>query len=77
MENKKFENNINLYSDKTILKEHYKRLLVDMADQMATILADGKAIEVDRSRSGLKMYSFRRRHEIVQRQQNEATPSRE
>lgn len=51
-------------------KEFYKRLLVDMSDQMADLLANGKAIEVDRSRSGLKLYSFRRRHEIVQRQQN-------
>ena len=72
-----FKNSADLYDSKTMLKEYYKRLLVDMADQMATILADGKAIEVDHSRSGLKMYSFRRRHEIVQRQQNEATPSRE
>lgn len=71
-----FKNSVNLHGSKTMLKEYYKRLLVDMADQMATILAYGKAIEVDHSRSGLKMYSFRRRHEIVQRQQNEATPDR-
>lgn len=38
-----------------------------MNDQMADLLANGKAIEIDRSRSGLKMYSFRRRHEIVQK----------
>lgn len=57
-------------------KEFYKKLLVGMSDQMADILANGKAIEIDHSRSGLKMYSFRRRHEIVQRQQNEATPDR-
>lgn len=71
-----FKNSVNLHGNKNMLKEYYKKLLVDMADQMATILADGKAIEVDHSRSGLKMYSFRRKHEIVQRQQNEATPSR-
>lgn len=56
-------------------KEFYKKLLVGMSDQMADILANGKAIEVDRSRSGLKMYSFRRRHEIVQRQPIEVTPA--
>lgn len=48
-------------------KEFYKRLLIEMSSQMADLLADGKAIEVDRSRSGLKMYSFRRKHEVVQR----------
>lgn len=48
-------------------KEFYKRLLIEMSSQMADLLADGKAIEIDRSRSGLKMYSFRRKHEIVQK----------
>jgi hypothetical protein len=48
-------------------KNFYKRLLTEMNDQMADLLANGKAIEIDRSRSGLKMYSFRRRHEIVQK----------
>lgn len=49
-------------------KECYKMLLIDMSDQMAALLADGKAIEIDRSRSGLKLYSFRRKHEVVQKQ---------
>ncbi|MCX4297990.1 MAG: hypothetical protein OSJ73_13425 [Lachnospiraceae bacterium] len=48
-------------------KEIYKQLLIDMGDQMADLLADGKAIEIDRSRSGLKMYSFRRKHEVIQK----------
>lgn len=48
-------------------KDTYKQLLVDMSDQIATLLADGKAVEIDRSRSGLKLYSFRRRHEVVQK----------
>lgn len=48
-------------------KDIYKQLLIDMSEQMADLLAGGKAIEVDRSRSGLKMYSFRRKHEIVQK----------
>lgn len=46
-------------------KEFYKQLLIDMSDQMADLLAAGQAIEVDRSRSGLKWYSFRRRHEVI------------
>jgi len=46
-------------------KEFYKQLLIDMSDQMADLLAAGQAIEVDRSRSGLKLYSFRRRHEVI------------
>ena len=53
-------------------KEFYKKLLIDMSDQAAEILAAGKAIEIDRSRSGLKLYSFRRRHEVVRKA--EATP---
>lgn len=48
-------------------KNFYKRLLTEMNDQMADLLANGKAIEIDHSRSGLKMYSFRRRHEIVKK----------
>lgn len=48
-------------------KNFYKRLLTEMNDQMADLLANGKAIEIDRSRSGLKMYSFRRRHEIMKK----------
>lgn len=51
-------------------KDIYKQLLCDMSEQMASLLADGKAIEVDRSRSGLKLYSFRRRHEVVQKNKN-------
>ena len=53
-------------------KEFYKKLLIDMSDQTAELLAAGKAIEIDRSRSGLKLYSFRRRHEVVRKA--EATP---
>ena len=48
-------------------KAIYKQLLIDMSDQAAELLASGKAIEIDRSRSGLKLYSFRRRHEVVQK----------
>ncbi len=55
-------------------KDFYKQLLIGMADQIADLLADGKAVEIDRSRSGLKLYSFRRRHEVVQK--TEATPNR-
>ena len=53
-------------------KDFYKKLLIDMRDQTAELLAAGKAIEIDRSRSGLKLYSFRRRHEVVRKA--EATP---
>lgn len=45
----------------------YKRLLIDMLEQMAALLVDGKAIEIDRSRSGLKLYSFRRKHEVIEK----------
>lgn len=51
-------------------KEIYKQLLIDMSDQMADLLSAGQTIEVDRSRSGLKLYSFRRRHEVIKK----ATP---
>lgn len=45
----------------------YQKLLIEMSEQMACLLADGKAIELDHSRSGIKMYSFRRKHEIIRK----------
>lgn len=57
-------------------KATYKQLLADMNDQMASLLADGRAIEIDHSRSGLKMYSFRRKHEVVSKQKHRV-PGRE
>lgn len=55
-------------------KEIYKQLLIDMSGQIADLLINGKAVEIDLSRSGLKLYSFRRKHEIVQKEKIEATP---
>lgn len=54
-------------------KETYKQLLIGMSEQMAALLAAGQAVEVDRSRSGLKLYSFRRKHEVIQKKT--ATPN--
>lgn len=48
-------------------KEFYRQLLIDMSNQAAELLAEGKTIEVDRSRSGLKLYSFRMRNEVVKK----------
>lgn len=45
--------------------ELYKRILNGSLDRMAELLDDGKSIEIQRSRSGLKMYSYRKSHETV------------
>lgn len=48
-------------------EDDYKNLLQGMLNQMAKILASGKTIEIGFSRSGLKLYSFHRRHEQLWR----------
>ncbi len=58
-------------------KEIYKQLLIDMSGQIADLLTNGKAVEIDLSRSGLKLYSFRRKHEIVQKEKIKANTYRE
>lgn len=56
-------------------KEFYQNQLSQMNEQMAELLFEGRAIEVDHSRSGLKLYSFKRRHEVVQREKTETATS--
>lgn len=57
-------------------KEFYKQLLINMSDQAAEALANGMTLEIDHSRSGLKLFLFRRKHVIIQKQHNEATLNR-
>lgn len=56
-------------------KEFYEQKLDELNGRMAELLAEGKTIEVDLSRSGIKMYSFRRKPEIPQKGKAEATPN--
>ena len=45
--------------------ELYKQILSGSIDRMAELLDEGKSLEIQRSRSGLKMYSYRKAHETV------------
>ncbi len=45
--------------------EFYKQILSGSLDKMAELLDEGKSLEIQRSRSGLKMYSYRKAHETV------------
>lgn len=45
--------------------ELYKKILSGSLDRMAELLDEGKSLEIQRSRSGLKMYSYRKTHETV------------
>lgn len=48
-------------------KEFYEKELHGMAEQMAEMLDNGFAVEVARSRSGLKLFAVTRRHAVVKR----------
>lgn len=48
----------------TTRKEFYEGEINRIAEQAAEILDKGCSVEFARSRSGLKMFSVRRRHEV-------------
>lgn len=51
-------------------KEFYENKIHNMADQLAELLDKGYSIEVGRSRSGLKLFTVSRKHEVVKRKGN-------
>ena len=55
-------------------KEFYRQSIIAMAEQLAEILDSGEAVEISRSRSGLKLIRAKRRHEVIRK--TEATPER-
>lgn len=48
-------------------EKDYTFLLEEMQEQIAELLANGFTVEIDRSRSGLKLYSFRRKHQQIRK----------
>ena len=55
-------------------KEFYRQSIIAMTSQLAEILDNGEAVEISRSRSGLKLIRAQRRHEVIRK--TEATPER-
>lgn len=48
-------------------KEFYKSEIHSMAEQIAQILDSGYSVEIGKSRSGLKLFTVSRKHEVVKR----------
>lgn len=51
-------------------KEFYETEIRNMAEQMAELLDKGYSVEIGRSRSGLKLFTVSRKHEVVKRKGN-------
>lgn len=51
-------------------KEFYETEIRNMAEQMAELLDKGYSVEIGRSRSGLKLFTVNRKHEVVKRKGN-------
>lgn len=48
-------------------KEFYESEVHDMAAQIAEIIDSGEMVEISKSRSGLKLFRIKRRHEVVRK----------
>lgn len=48
-------------------KEFYESEVHNMAEQIAEILDRGYSVEIGKSRSGLKLFTVSRKHEVVKR----------
>lgn len=48
-------------------KEFYRQSIIELAEQLAEIVDNGEVAEISKSRSGLKLFRVKRRHEIVRR----------
>lgn len=48
-------------------KELYQKEIEKMADQLASYIDEGLTVELSRSRSGIKLFVVKRRHEMVTR----------
>lgn len=51
-------------------KEFYESEVHDMAAQIAEIIDSGEMVEISKSRSGLKLFRIKRRHEVVRKRGN-------
>ena len=51
-------------------KEFYEAEIHSMAEQLAEILDNGETVEISKSRSGLKLFGVKRRHEVVRKRGN-------
>ena len=51
-------------------KEFYETEIHNMAEQMAELLDKGYSVEIGRSRSGLKLFTVNRKHDVVKRKGN-------
>lgn len=49
-------------------KEFYESEVCKMASQIAEILDAGYAVELAKSRSGLKLFSVSKKHQVVRRE---------
>lgn len=54
-------------------EKDYALFLEEMQEQIAELLTNGFTVEIDRSRSGLKLYAFRRKHQQI-RKKSVSTP---
>jgi len=50
--------------------EFYESEVHDMAAQIAEIIDSGEMVEISKSRSGLKLFRIKRRHEVVRKRGN-------
>lgn len=50
-------------------KSFYESRVHELAEQIASILDSGRQVEISQSRSGVKLSSFRRKRESIQRKQ--------
>lgn len=48
-------------------REFYEQELHAMSKQLSEILDSGHQVEISQSRSGLKVYSVKKKHQIVRR----------
>ncbi|MBD5521408.1 MAG: hypothetical protein HDR03_09350 [Lachnospiraceae bacterium] len=51
-------------------REFYEREIHNMAAQIAEIIDNGEMVEISKSRSGLKLFRIKRRHEVVRKRGN-------
>ncbi len=51
--------------------QFYENEIVSMSGQIAELLEKGYAVEIARSRSGLKLFAIKRKHEVVKKVQTE------
>lgn len=51
-------------------KEFYESEIHSMAAQIAEIIDSGEMVEISKSRSGLKLFRIKRRHEVVRKRGN-------